>query len=255
MSNPAANEHILDNPVWHALRGPLSQFAALPSPQSGTSRSPLDLMRFDSEVSVFSAVERVDGSIWNDIAGHVGLEGYCGLFRDVVPAPPDGWEEQFRGACLQMVAGDLPSPAGLEVTQLGPDDAADMLALTALTEPGPFLSRTYELGRYIGVRRGGQLMAMAGERFRLAGFVEISAVCTHPDVRGEGLAGELTLNVARAIRAGGNQAFLHVLDTNENAIRLYQKLGFVIRREIDVVFAQWHGKAWERPTPGMLSGD
>ena len=116
-----------------------------------------------------------------------------------------------------------------------------MLALAELTEPGPFLLRTPELGRYVGLRREGRLLAMAGERFRLPGYVEISAVCTHPDARGEGLAGELTLNVAHAIRAGGDEAFLHVLESNENATRLYQKLGFVIRRKVDVVFAQWHG--------------
>ena len=140
-----------------------------------------------------------------------------------------------------MVADRLPEPSGLEVVRLGPEDRTEMLALAELTEPGPFLLRTPELGRYVGLRREGRLLAMAGERFRLPGYVEISAVCTHPDARGEGLAGELTLNVAHAIRAGGDEAFLHVLESNENATRLYQKLGFVIRRTVDVVFAQWHG--------------
>jgi len=121
-----------------------------------------------------------------------------------------------------------------------------MLALAELTEPGPFMSRTVELGRYVGVRREGRLLAMAGERFRSPGFVEISAVCTHPDVRGEGLGGELTLNVAQSIRRGGDEAYLHVLETNEKAVRLYQKLGFVVRRKVDVVFAQWHGPQWQK---------
>jgi predicted GNAT family acetyltransferase len=85
---------------------------------------------------------------------------------------------------------------------------------------------------------------MAGERFRVPGFVEISAVCTHPKVRGEGLAAAVTLNAAESIRAGGDEAFLHVLVENENAIRLYQKLGFVTRCEVDVVFVQWHGADW-----------
>jgi predicted GNAT family acetyltransferase len=232
-------EHPLDNPVWHALRGPLSRF--------GAPHSTDDLVHFDSEVSVFSGVDRIDEAMWKRISDLVGLAGFCGLFRDEVPTPPEGWEEHFRGHCWQMVAEEIPAPSGLDVVRLGADDASDILALAELTEPGPFLARTFELGRYIGLRRGGRLLAMAGERFRLPGFVEISAVCTHPDVRGEGLARELTLDVAQSIREGGDEAFLHVLEDNENAIRLYQKLGFVIRRKVDVVFAQWHGADW-RPS-------
>jgi predicted GNAT family acetyltransferase len=88
---------------------------------------------------------------------------------------------------------------------------------------------------------------MAGERFRLPGYVEISAVCTHPDARGKGLAAALTLDVAHAIRATGSEAFLHVLDSNEHAVRLYQKLGFEVRRKVEFVFAQWHGPGWRPP--------
>jgi len=223
----------LDNPVWHALNGPLSRFVA--------SRSTSELVHFDPEVGIFSAVDRIDEAMWRRIGELVGVDGFCGLFRDVVDSPPEGWEEHFRGPCWQMVAGALPEPAGVEVVRLGPEDHAEMLALAELTEPGPFLLRTPELGRFIGLRREGHLVAMAGERFRVPGYVEISAVCTHPDARGEGLAAELTLNAAQSIRAGGDEAFLHVLESNESAVRLYQKLGFVIRRKIDVVFVQWHG--------------
>jgi predicted GNAT family acetyltransferase len=236
MATHCVDEHPLDNPVWHALRGPQSRFLAPHSTE--------DLVHFDSEVSVFSAVDRIDDAIWKRIAELVGLGGICGLFRDEVPSLSKGWEEHFRGSCLQMVAEDLASPSSLDVVRLGADDAPDMLALAELTEPGPFLLRTLELGRFIGLRRDGRLVAMAGERFRVPGFVEISAVCTHPDARGEGLAAQLTLNVAQSIREGGDEAFLHVLEDNENAIRLYQKLGFTIRRKVDVVFAQWRGPDW-----------
>lgn len=245
MSSRATREEALDNPVWHGLRGPLARFA---SPDSSD-----DYVRFDPQVSVFGGVERIDDDTWPRIAAAVGVEGVCGLFRDAVPAPPEGWEEHFRGPCLQMVAGDLPPSRGEEVVRLGTRDVEEMLALVELTEPGPFLPRTHELGRYVGIRRSGRLVAMAGERFRIPGLTEISAVCSHPAVRGERLAGELTLNVAESIRARGDEAFLHVLDTNENAIRLYEKLGFGLRRRVDVVFAQWHG-ADGRPESGSASG-
>ena len=227
------DDSVLDNPVWHALNGPLSRFVA--------RHSTADLVHFDPEVSIFSGVDRIDEAMWRRIGDLVGIDGVCGFFRDVIEAPPKGWEELFRGPCWQMVAGQLPEPSGLEVVPLGPEDHAEMLALAEMTEPGPFQLRTPELGRFIGLRRDGRLVAMAGERFRVPGYVEISAVCTHPDARGEGLAAELTLNAAQAIRARGDEAFLHVLESNEDATRLYQKLGFVIRRKIDVVFAQWHG--------------
>jgi N-acetylglutamate synthase-like GNAT family acetyltransferase len=124
-----------------------------------------------------------------------------------------------------------------------------MLELTGVTEPGPFFVRTHEQGRYVGVRREGRLVAMAGERFRLPGFTEVSAVCTHPDVRGEGLGGALTLEISHGIRARGDEAFLHLLATNETAHRLYLKLGFRDRRQNVVVAAQWHddGLAWDAP--------
>ncbi len=234
-----SSARVLDNPVWHSLCGPLSRFTA--------STSTAAFLQFDPEVNVFSAVDEVGPDVWDRVGGVVGLEGACGLFRDAVPVVPPGWEEHFRGTCLQMIAQDLSDPSGVALLDLGAEDAPEMLALAELTEPGPFAPRTHELGRYVGLRRDGRLLAMAGERFRLPGFVEISAVCTHPDVRGEGLATELTLNVAASIRARGDEAMLHVLEGNENAIRLYRKLGFIVRRSIEVVFAQWHGPDW-RPT-------
>lgn len=243
MQNP--DDLFLDNVVWHALRGPLSEFVS--------TESTAELVHFDREVSLFSGVEYAGESVWHQIAELIGVGRNCCLFRDSLPAAPIGWEEQFRGSCLQMVAGDpLAAVLGLKAVRLGPEDVSEMLSLTSLTEPGPFLPRTVELGRYVGIRREGVLVAMAGERLRVPGFVEISGVCTHPDVRGEGLGGELTLNVVQSIRAGGDEAFLHVLESNENAIRLYRKLGFVVRRTVDVVFAEWHGPDW-RPVDPEIS--
>jgi len=241
MPKRSDHEDVLDNPVWHSLKGRLSHFASVDSTA--------DLVHFDPEVNLFSGVDQNDQDMWTRIAEHIDLEDHCALFRDSIAPPPGGWEEHFRGPCYQMVAGDLDPSSDATVDLLAAEDASEMLELAELTEPGPFFARTFELGRYVGIRREGRLVAMAGERFRVPGFVEVSAVCTHPDARGEGLAGELTLNVAHSIRAGGDQAFLHVLETNETAIRLYEKIGFVIRRKIDVSFAQWHGADWRPGEP------
>ncbi|MFO1274404.1 MAG: GNAT family N-acetyltransferase, partial [Rubrivivax sp.] len=102
------------------------------------------------------------------------------------------------------------------------------------TEPGPFLARTHAMGRFIGVREQGRLLAMAGERFRPEGWTEVSGVCTHPEARGRGLARALSAAVSARIQARGETPFLHAWQSNVAAIRLYESLGFVLRCEVDV---------------------
>jgi predicted GNAT family acetyltransferase len=73
---------------------------------------------------------------------------------------------------------------------------------------------------------------MAGERMRPPGWTEISAVCTDPAYRGQGLAGRLVRAVAVAIRRRGDVPFLHTAADNHTGQRLYAHLGFTRRREI-----------------------
>jgi predicted GNAT family acetyltransferase len=107
-----------------------------------------------------------------------------------------------------------------------------MLDLVAHTQPGPFTRDTRLLGTYLGIRRQGSLVAMAGERMHPEGWTEISAICTDPAVRGQGLASRLTAAVAHGIRERGDAPFLHVAASNVNAVRLYEAIGFVRRREV-----------------------
>jgi predicted GNAT family acetyltransferase len=116
------------------------------------------------------------------------------------------------------------------VVRLGPADVPEMLDLTARTRPGPFLPRTYELGAYLGIRRDGALVAMAGERLKPPGWTEISAVCTDDAWRGHGFASALIRVLVAGIRARGETAFLHAVATNTGAIRLYEAMGFELRR-------------------------
>ena len=105
-----------------------------------------------------------------------------------------------------------------------------MIALTALTKPGPFSTRTHELGIYLGIRSGEKLVAMAGERLKVPGFTEVSAVCTHPDHTGKGYAALLMTEVMRGIRQRGETPFLHVRGDNDRAIAIYKRLGFRERK-------------------------
>ncbi|WP_436230550.1 GNAT family N-acetyltransferase [Caballeronia sp. LjRoot29] len=117
-----------------------------------------------------------------------------------------------------------------EMIPLSNADAKDMLDLVQKTKPGPFGKRTSEMGNYIGIRDQGRLIAMARERMRPDGYVEISAVCVDEDWRGRGLAGRLVKTLGRQIEQLGEAPFLHVFSDNRSAIGLYERLGFELRR-------------------------
>ena len=145
------------------------------------------------------------------------------------------WETSLE--CLQMV---LPADAAVPeeangILKLSCADAAAMVALTDLAFPGFFRVKTCEMGSYYGVRVGGQLVSMSGERIMLEEYPEVSGVCTHPAHRGNGYAAALMWQVIRDHRRGGLISWLHVSAGNTHAIELYLKMGFVeARRQV------WH---------------
>jgi len=213
--------------VWHSLVGRHATFAE----GAGGAR------RYQSDVSVFAAIEGDDARSWSDLAALAGPRGVVVLVGPVPLTAPAGWAVRPLGIGLQMVLDGAPRlDERVEVdpdrcVALGPEDAAAASELVALTQPGPFRPRSLELGTYIGYKEDGRLLAMAGERLCPPGSTEVSAVCTHPDVRGRGLAATLTARVAHGIIARGELPFLHVKDDNHGAIRVYERLGFTTRRE------------------------
>jgi ribosomal protein S18 acetylase RimI-like enzyme len=210
---------VLDNPVWHALAGP-----------QATAAEGVDglAVRYDPQVAPFAGLpDEPEPAHWDALARLVGRGGLAMIFRDVT-APP-GWTEVFRVDARQMVATSV-APARCDgAVELGAPDVDDMLGLVARTEPGPFARRTVELGTYLGIRDGGRLVAMAGERVRPPGFSEISAVCTDASHRGRGLASALVRDLVGRIQGRGETAVLHVVATNTGAIRVYEALGFTHR--------------------------
>jgi ribosomal protein S18 acetylase RimI-like enzyme len=214
--------HPLDNPVWHALTGPQATVAEGDPPA----------LRYRREYAPFSALpdQRSSGA-WDALAALTGPGRVAVLFADGAE-PPAGWDEVFAFPTIQMVAASVAGAPCADAVSLGPDDVPAMADLVARTQPGPFAERTIELGDYLGVRDGdGTLVAMAGERMHLPGYSEISAVCTDPTHQGRGLATALVLDLAARITARGDTPMLHVVASNENAIRLYLALGFEVRRE------------------------
>ena len=224
-----AEDSLLDNPAWHALRGPQAHLGT----GGPAARA------YHPEIAVFAGAERNEPESWHAALALAGAHGVISLFRAAVAEPPDDVEVLFRGRVLQMVLHEAPRSAPeLGTEPLGSADVSEMLDLTTLTQPGPFFARTVEMGDYHGVRESGRLLAMAGERFRPPGYTEISAVCTHPDARGRGLAAGLSAQLARSIQARGDVPFLHVIDDNAAAIRVYEALGFTPRTTLDVIMAR-----------------
>jgi ribosomal protein S18 acetylase RimI-like enzyme len=215
--------HPLDQAAWASLIGPHAHFA------QGTGRA----LRYPVDVSPIMAIPPVqDERVWADLLALAG-PGALVVLASAISAPPDGWTVEFEGDGLQLVATDaLESRPSGDLVTLGAADVPEMLDLVARTKPGPFAPRTYELGTYLGVRRDGALVAMAGERLHPAGWTEISAVCTDPAHRGQGLATTLVRAVAHTIRERGERPFMHAASDNVNAVRLYQSIGFEIRRTV-----------------------
>lgn len=227
--------HPLDRPVWNALNG------ALKSHGLGDDRA----VRIDPEIGVFLAAADDSAESLASLnrlaalypgSGLVELEG--GPMQAVLPDQT----VVSRSPCVQMTCATLSATASgalggagtLEAgfEDLGETDAAAMLALATLTQPGPFRARTRDLGGFIGVKHDGRLIAMAGNRLRVDGFTELSGVCVHPDFRGRGLAGALSRMVVARVLERGEQAFLHAYAGHEATIRLYEGLGFTTRARV-----------------------
>lgn len=220
------NLNVLNNPGWHALNSKHSHLAI---------RGRL-AVRYPSDVLMGVAMADYNQEGLDDLWQLVGEKEAVAFINDGRPPQFEGWKILFAGAVPQMVCLDLTSDSKIDALRLTADDVPEMLALVNLTKPGPFLPRTIELGDYWGVRREGQLVAMAGERMHLDGFCEISAVCTHPNFQGSGYGGALSTLVARHIMDRGEIPFLHHDPSNHGARRLYEKLGFQKRRDLNIVF-------------------
>lgn len=214
--------HSLDNPIWNALITEQTHLGV----GTGPAR------RYHPDVAPFAAMEAESLDAWRALGQLLPAGQQVALLSSDPVKPPSPLRAQPVGVIHQMVAtrrearpADTPG-----IVTLGPANAEAMLALAEKTKPGPFCKRTHEMGRYIGIRAQGRLVAMAGERMHPAGHVEISAVCVDEAWRGQGLAARLVQRLEAEIWQRGESPFLHVLSNNRAAIALYERLGFRLRQ-------------------------
>jgi ribosomal protein S18 acetylase RimI-like enzyme len=215
----------LDRPPWSALTTTHAAFAA------GNELA----WRYRPEFSPLSAVREVSAPCLAALSALMQPGEIFGVFGAEPTAASGDLAEVVHRPLEQFVyeKRDV-SVSGLESVVLTEADAPEMMALAKLTEPGPFAARTVVLGEYLGIRHGGRLIAMAGERMKFPGFTEISGVCTHPEYRGRGLAETLVRALMRNILKRGEVPFLHIYSENAAAAALYRKLAFTHRRSLVV---------------------
>ena len=224
---------LLHNPVYHAL---CSVDAHL-----GTRQGQVAF--FDAEVSPFAGFPE------GCAEGFEELRALLPAGRRIIyarPEPievPQGWQLKVHLEGLQFVFEGtvLPPDPRISLEPLRAEHVPEMIALTALTKPGPFDRRTIEFGHYYGVLEEGRLAAMAGQRLHPAGYAEISAVCTHPDFLGKGYAAALMQRQLVLMQEAGQIPFLHVRADNERAIALYERLGFRVSRPMQFYFMEREG--------------
>lgn len=220
-----ASAHVLDRPVWESLA---SRHASL-------SEGDALAKRYARDVNLFASARDDSPAALDALAALVKPREHVYVLQVPQIAVPPALRATKTAHGVQMVATRaIDAEIGDGIVVLGDADAPEMLALAQLTQPGPFLARTHEMGTFRGIRVDGRLAAMAGERMLMPGYAELSGVCTHPDFRGRGLARRLSAVAAAAMQARGEIPFLHAWKDNHPAIALYEKLGFRLRAEVNV---------------------
>ena len=212
----------LDHPVWSALNSghqALALGAAL-------------ARRYPRELGPFAALADDSPAAWAALGALLAPGEAAMLVTSAPVGPQPGFTVTALDPVWQMVATRDPGPVAAPFAVLGEADAFDMHALATLTNPGPFGPRTHQLGEFLGVRDGAMLAAMTGERMRLEGLLEVSAVCVHPEHRGKAYARGLMVDKMRRIIDRGSIPFLHVYPSNGSAVALYESLGYAMRRQL-----------------------
>jgi predicted GNAT family acetyltransferase len=216
--------HPLERPVW----------ASLTTHHASLSEGNTLARRFARDVNLFASACDDSPAALAALAALVQPGEIVFVLQVPKIVIPPGLVEVKAAEGVQMVATrSMTFETSSELLTLTDEDAPEMLELATLTEPGPFLARTHTMGTFLGIRIGGRLVAMAGERMRFPGYTEVSGVCTHPEFRGRGLARRLSAAIAARIQARGDQAFLHAWKANHSAISLYEGLGFKLRTEVN----------------------
>lgn len=221
--------HILDNMIWNAITTGNRDIALLND----------DVGCYRPDIAPFAGLKELTAANLDKLHAFLAPGKTVALsYFDSLPLDKDRWNVLHQMDVTQMVyevpVASFTTDNSPLIVPLTDEHIPQMLELTALTKPGPFLQRTIEFGNYFGIFREGRLAAMSGQRMHPVPYLEVSAVCTHPDFRGHGYAKALMLHVMEIILGNGFTPFLHVLTSNSGAIGLYESIGFRTRVKLGI---------------------
>ncbi|CEJ67880.1 FR47-like protein [Chryseobacterium oranimense G311] len=212
----------LDNPVYHSLNEYHEKFCF----NFG------DTKFYNPEVASFGGAAMVSKA--EDITEYTKI---CDDFLIFGERPDLG---NLKTDLSQLVCDQyvLENPINIdfteEIIELKEENHGELLAFVMKFYPYYFKARTPELGRYFGIFKDSQLVAVTGERMQMNDMTEVSAVITDTDHLGKGLAKQLVTFVSGKIFEEGKTPFLHVAESNTGAKMLYEKLGFIHRGKINL---------------------
>jgi len=218
----ASIQNKLDNPVWFALQEKHAAFAL------GNNA----VKRYEPSIAPFIAVVPEVREAFEELPQWVAAGETVLIFGNSLYLP-GGFEITASLGCVQMLStAKISVPVRDDIVVLGEADAGEMFSLISLIQPGYYLPLTRLMGSYAGIRSNGQLVAIAGERMRMEGLTELSAVVTHPAFTGRKYAQQLIAYITNQNIAAGNFVFLHAAASNTRAIALYEHLGFSLRKTV-----------------------
>jgi ribosomal protein S18 acetylase RimI-like enzyme len=211
----------LDNPVWHSLCESHQGFAV-----------DYNCIKFyHPDYCPFGGFENPKG-----ISPHI--DEYSGMVDNffIVGEKPEfsnQLELKKELVCLQMIINDrIDFPIKENIIALTSEHMDSLFHLVDSVQPGYFKRKTALLGNYFGIFKNDELIATTGERMKMNAFVEVSAIVTHPNHTGQGYAKQLIAHTVNNIFDQNKKAYLHVVENNIGAIKLYEKSGFTTRRKI-----------------------
>jgi GNAT superfamily N-acetyltransferase len=212
----------LDNPAWHALAESHSHFAI------GTGK----VKRYRTDIVAFAAFSS-DSNTLSELTDLIAINESIFLIGDLPKLPSNFMIEGVLPCAQMIIHSPITPPLPEPIETLDQKDDDEITALITLVQPGYYKSGTRLMGDYFGIRQHGKLVAITGERMRMNELTEVSAVVTHPDFTGRKYAQQLVTQVVNKNLSAGIVPFLHVAETNQRAISIYEHLGFTKRRTIN----------------------
>jgi hypothetical protein len=143
MSIAGPSVHPLDQPIWTALT----------TRQQGFAEGGALARRYPPAVGPFADITDMSPRAFATLGALMSSSEIAVLFTSDAVVAPAEFKLLLAKTGEQMIGTPAEcSLPGAEPVLLGAKDVPEMMALAELTKPGPFGTRTHELGTFLGIR-------------------------------------------------------------------------------------------------------